>query len=808
MVVARVRPIYGGGGGPVCSVLELESSGGAVRILLDCGWNSTFDVERLKTLQEELPSISLVLLSSADLMHMGALPFCVANGLSPRAGIYATFPTVKLGQMALYDAFLTKADEGGVAGQFTLDDVDTAVERIKALKYDERLQVRFDRIHDTLISPRVGGRLLGGAIWHIRYGVEEIVYASAYGWNRSLMVAGASSSLGRIRRPALFITDAQPSQQFVDGASAPPPKKAEALEQETHRLVLETLRRSGNILVPCDAAGRALELLFSLNKLWASHRLHGNYKLVFLSHTSHSTVEFARCLMEWVSRDLAEVFEMETRNPYSLKHVLLCHGLDEVEALMGRFPVCAVTTDRDMKHGFSKALLEKWASDPFSLVLATQRSDVGVDARTPSPLTQIYSGKKELRIHVPVRVKRNDAELEELRRTSDRKKREQQEAERLDSRVRELEQEMAMLDDEDSDNEGEAAAASAAEAGDGAPEASQGGGSRGVKRSRMLLFDRFAKKRHPMFEDVEGLANRGRPSAYGLELTEDDLSIFRNYEAQRQRGFGSASGGGSSYVDTQTRYGPPSLSRADSMQSTVSEAQDAAAAEKEAEEKVEEDMLYKVVLEQRTLEVNCRVSPFLDWSGLTARDSREAFLRQMKPKQLLLLNTEKKQALRLKRALRRGRNAADFVRVPEDAEDVEYLLDTSNRDVAVDNDVAGELEYQRIPGSATLVASLSGALRAEPEGLKLGTGATADAMGQLTVQPARDSFLLSARRVDVAALKRALDEAGMRSVLRFSKDRKTSMLVVDDSIVVRVANDAAAVSPALDLQRLALNPKR
>jgi len=771
-----VKSIYGEGGGPTCCVLELESTGGSMRVLLDCGWTSSFQLASLKSLQEVLPSISLVLISSGDLNHIGALPFAVSHGLSRTAGIYATFPAAKLGQMALYDAFLSKEDEGGIDGLFTLDDVDNAVERIKTLKYDERLQVRFDRVADTLISPRVGGRLLGGAFWHLRYGVEEIVYASSFGWGKSLMVGGASASLGKIRRPALLITDAQPAMQFADESKSH--LKPEERERETHRVVLETLRKSGNVLVPCDAAGRALELLYSLNKLWEAQRLYGNYKLVFLSHTSYNTVEFAKCLMEWVSRDLAEVFEMETRNPYALKYTYQCHSLAEVERVMARFPVCVVCTDADMMYGFSKALLEKWASDPFSLILTTQRGGVGYDATTASPLVQLYQGERTLKIHVPIRVKRSEDEIIELHRSSTEKQQQLEAAERLQESVQEMEKEIDLLDDSDEEEEP---------------------ARRGVKRNRLLLFDRFAKKTHPVFEDVEAARQRPRVSPYGLELQDDELEVFRRHEAVRTGTAGTPFG---ESVSSFSASQQPSLRR----EASVGTMSDAGPENVDGNGTTgEDDTLYKVVLEPRQIEINCQVSPFLDWSGYTTTDSREAFLKQIRPKNILLLNTERKHIARLRRSLLRDKapggsrqpsaRADSSVRAPADEEDVSCDFDTSFLDVAVENRVASDLSFQRISGSDTLVASLSGALAPTQQGLALQPGAREETLQQVEVKPKRDTFLLSAKKVDVAAVKRALDEHGVASVLKFSKDRKSSMLVVDNAIVVRVSNERSADKP-------------
>jgi cleavage and polyadenylation specificity factor subunit 2 len=109
-------PLYGcyddsgRGAGPVSSLLEV----GGVTILLDCGWDINFDEQLLAPLAAVVSRIDLVLISHPDLEHMGGLPYAVGKlGLS--APIFATLPTTKMGQMAVYDAHQMRVAEAGAA---------------------------------------------------------------------------------------------------------------------------------------------------------------------------------------------------------------------------------------------------------------------------------------------------------------------------------------------------------------------------------------------------------------------------------------------------------------------------------------------------------------------------------------------------------------------------------------------------------------------------------------------------------------------------------------------------------------------
>lgn len=115
------KSLYGSGPeSALCSVLDLNG----FRILLDCGWTEDFDVALLDPLKEVIPLLDAVLLSHADTAHLGALPYAIGR-LGLRAPIYATQPTFRMGQMFMYDQYLSHHTNSDFA-LFDLDDVDTA----------------------------------------------------------------------------------------------------------------------------------------------------------------------------------------------------------------------------------------------------------------------------------------------------------------------------------------------------------------------------------------------------------------------------------------------------------------------------------------------------------------------------------------------------------------------------------------------------------------------------------------------------------------------------------------------------------
>jgi cleavage and polyadenylation specificity factor subunit 2 len=74
---------------------------------------------------------------------------------------------------------------------------------------------------------------------------------------------------------------------------------------------------AGNVLIPCDTAGRCLELALILQQAWKTQRLP--YTIVFLTTVAYSTLEFAKSQLEWMNQDISEAFNKNKANPFEFR---------------------------------------------------------------------------------------------------------------------------------------------------------------------------------------------------------------------------------------------------------------------------------------------------------------------------------------------------------------------------------------------------------------------------------------------------------------------------------------------------------
>ncbi|KAL0041377.1 hypothetical protein WJX79_001220 [Trebouxia sp. C0005] len=339
---------------PLCSLLEINS----FTFLLDCGWTEEFDVKLLDPLKQAIPRVDAVLLSHPDTAHLGALPYAIGR-LGLKVPIYATQPTCRMGQMFMYDQYLSHhaASEFDL---FDLDDVDTAFDyqTVHQLKFQQNLRLA-GKGNGLIITPFAAGHMIGGSIWRITSAVgEDVVYAVDYNHRKELHLNSTALS-NLFSRPALMIADADSGQpQFAQKTHGP--KLLDA--------IMLALRNDGSILMPVDTAGRVLEV----------------------------AKEFES------SRD--------KDNPFSMRYVKLCHTREELGRLP-QGPKLVLATLPSLQAGMARDLFLEWAADPKNLILFTQQAEAGSlgaklqahSLKGPSPLT--------LQLPISKRVPLEGAEL-------------------------------------------------------------------------------------------------------------------------------------------------------------------------------------------------------------------------------------------------------------------------------------------------------------------------------------------------------------------------------------------------------------
>lgn len=419
-----------------------------MRLLLDCGCTET-DLESVAKVVKDLSEIGgvhAILLSHADLHHVGALPFLLGKKGLRRTPVFCTSPVSKFGQILLYDYAQNKAMEG-VEGpaSFDFDDVDSAFSNTIMVKYN---QVAVIPEKDTIFrsGPPVtvcassSGRTIGGSMWRIRCGPTEIVYMVDINLKKEIMLDGLN--LEHLpASPALLLMDGGPRSAGAGPETQAAGRRGGKKEKDDSNalitMVMETMRAGGNVLIPTETAGRSLELLQILGRHWYEQKL-GLYHLVFLSHMSKNVPEFACMQLEWMSDSLARGFYNGKPNPFDMPQVRFATSIREVERYCPG-PKTVLATDAGLSSGLAKELLLKWGGDPRCRVVFVDSSDPGSLA---AELRQKASGSPPViaTITRPQRVELAGAELVQYRAEQEKQRRLREEALQRKRRQEELSQ--------------------------------------------------------------------------------------------------------------------------------------------------------------------------------------------------------------------------------------------------------------------------------------------------------------------------------------------------------------------------------
>jgi cleavage and polyadenylation specificity factor subunit 2 len=262
--------------------------------------------------------VDAILLSHADLEHMGGLVYAVkhllhsagstAPSLTHPPPIYATLPISNLGRLTAMD-HLASIRLHQDCPLYQPEEIDSIFESIKTVKYSESISLA-GRAQGITLIPVAAGHTVGGTVWRLKKDTDELVYAVGYNHKKERHLDG--TALDGIYRPSLLITDS-----FNSLITQPTRKQRDADLIET---IIKTLQRDGDVLMPVDSSTRLLELVYLLDQLWAYRQL--NLPLILLAPFGKRVIDYAKSMLEWMGEGVTKVFATSRETPFDFKYVI------------------------------------------------------------------------------------------------------------------------------------------------------------------------------------------------------------------------------------------------------------------------------------------------------------------------------------------------------------------------------------------------------------------------------------------------------------------------------------------------------
>jgi len=340
---------------PACqSLLELDNG---IKILVDVGWDTSFDVKMLSELERHTPTIDLILLTHPTLEHMGAYAHACKHipnfNLIP---VYSTFPVSNLGRLLLQDIYLstpksftrlqhiavtatlypsspsgfalpgttTELPENALKFPPTPSEIDSYCGKIVTLKYSQPTPLHSavarvaGKLGSVTITAYSAGHSLGGTIWKIQQAQETIVYAVDWNLSRENCLRGAaflSGEGGRVQEALL-----KPTALVCSSKNATITNLAGGRKKRDH-ILLDMIRKTavqngGTVLIPTDSVGRVLELAYLLEHAWRKDPVFsgkgGQGKGISLHLAGRKTKRLGQVIgsmLEWMDEAVVREFE-------------------------------------------------------------------------------------------------------------------------------------------------------------------------------------------------------------------------------------------------------------------------------------------------------------------------------------------------------------------------------------------------------------------------------------------------------------------------------------------------------------------
>lgn len=354
-----------------CHLLTTENH----KILLDCGQFQGGKAQ--EALNAELfpfdpAEIECVVLSHAHIDHCGRIPLLVKRGFKGK--IYCTDATADLLDVMLKDSGYIhekdaerqnrkalRAGKPMVEPLYTYNDAVDSLQYVEPVLYDQLIE-----LNDNMkIVFNDAGHILGSAItelWITEDGKEsKIVF---------------SGDLGMMDRPILrdptIIKKADYVIMETTYGNRNHPENSTSINQLLD-IVLKTIKRGGNVVIPSFAVGRTQELIFEFNKFYEEH---SEYRTQLDKVKVYVDSPMATTATE-VFRKNAQVFDEETKayimrgdNPLDFKNLKFTRTTAESQALnMDKSPKIIISASGMCEAGRIRHHLKHNLWDPRASVI-------------------------------------------------------------------------------------------------------------------------------------------------------------------------------------------------------------------------------------------------------------------------------------------------------------------------------------------------------------------------------------------------------------------------------------------------------
>ena len=340
------------------------------RLLLECG---LFQGRREESIQRNChfpfdpKQIDAVILSHAHIDHAGNLPNLCKQGYT--GNIYCTFATRDLSGIMLVDSAQIQKDDAAFVSKkrakqklppveplYSVTDAEQALKQFVAFNYDRPFPV----LDGVTVTFRDAGHILGSAqvVLDVREGGRQFRYLF------SGDVGRGNDEILRDPEPVENVDYLQIESTY-GGREHSIRTDADAT---VGRLVLETLKRNGKVIIPAFSVGRTQDIVYVLNQLTLAGKLP-RMPIFVDSPLSVNATEIYRLHPECFN-DTINKFLHEKANPFGMENLTYIREVANSMKLNNLKEAAVIISASGMcEAGRIRHHLKNHIGDPDNLIL-------------------------------------------------------------------------------------------------------------------------------------------------------------------------------------------------------------------------------------------------------------------------------------------------------------------------------------------------------------------------------------------------------------------------------------------------------
>ncbi|MFW9994484.1 MAG: beta-CASP ribonuclease aCPSF1 [Candidatus Odinarchaeota archaeon] len=351
--MVRFTPLGGSGEvGRSCLLIETNES----KVLIDTGvavgQSSSFGMfpELSRVPLEELDA---VIITHAHLDHSGFVPFLYKYGY--RGPVYCNDATLSLMTLLQRDYLNVAKLEGKILPYSSQDIIKTVLHTVPR-RYGEVTDLSPD-IRLTL-SP--AGHILGSSIVHLHIGNGQfnLAVAQDFKFGRSNLLTPANTKFPRLE--ALIM------ESTYGGAKDIMPSRKDS-ERQLVRIINQTVRNGGKVLIPTLAVGRAQELMIALDRHLRAQMMEGCP--IYLDGLIHEATAIHCAFPEYLAKELQQLIFNSGENPFLSEWIVPVEHSSQRDEIIESGPCVIIATNGMLTGGSSVEYFHNLAGNPNNSII-------------------------------------------------------------------------------------------------------------------------------------------------------------------------------------------------------------------------------------------------------------------------------------------------------------------------------------------------------------------------------------------------------------------------------------------------------